>query len=382
MEPPARPLVKDIPPPPTFQKASAIPRPPTTSISGTSFRNASGGLPPIPKESPDPPSVASENHAPPAKAKPINRPATGKKAIVYNAVQRGNPVLKAIKNVGTEIGDIVADYQVGVHNGVLYLSLKYHRLHPEYIHKRIEGIKKSYNLRILLVLCDVTEHQQSIRELSKIAIINDLTVFVAWSNEEVAQYLITFKESENKSADVLKERIHQTYPNQLQHVLTSGKKVTKNDAEVLASQFGSFANIARQPSKILANVKGLGVAKVTSLFNAFNDPFLVGGIQKVAKSTSKPAEDVASSKDGNGKGEAIVIEGFEREKSGSPDWPEEDNEEAEPLSPPEGRSSKSPVENPASPPKDDSPLTGIWNDPLDDEDDEDDMPTSKRRRKG
>lgn len=37
----------------------------------------------------------------------------------------------------------------------LNLSLKYHRLHPEYIHQRIERLGHSYSLRILLMLCDV-----------------------------------------------------------------------------------------------------------------------------------------------------------------------------------------------------------------------------------
>jgi DNA excision repair protein ERCC-1 len=77
--------------------------------------------------------------------------------------------LQSIKNVGLEIGDIAADYQVGTHNGVLFLrygpgkicpsmlmvSLKYHRLHPEYIHQRIEKMRNMYRVRILLVLCDV-----------------------------------------------------------------------------------------------------------------------------------------------------------------------------------------------------------------------------------
>ena len=34
-------------------------------------------------------------------------------------------------------------------------SLRYHRLHPEYIHQRIEKLGHSYNLRILLLMCDV-----------------------------------------------------------------------------------------------------------------------------------------------------------------------------------------------------------------------------------
>jgi len=68
----------------------------------------------------------------------------------------------------------------------LISSLKYHRLHPEYIHQRIARLGHAYNLRILLVVCDVvrsssafilyqrvfhvsqTEHQDSIREITKV----------------------------------------------------------------------------------------------------------------------------------------------------------------------------------------------------------------------
>lgn len=88
-------------------------------------------------------------------------------------MQRRNPVLALIKNVGLEVGDIQADYQVGATTGVLFLrsaacndnldntllskkrSLRYHRLHPEYLHTRIEKLQGVYLLRILLVLCDV-----------------------------------------------------------------------------------------------------------------------------------------------------------------------------------------------------------------------------------
>ena len=38
---------------------------------------------------------------------------------------------------------------------ILYSSLKYHRLHPEYIAQRIDTLGSSYNLRILLILCDI-----------------------------------------------------------------------------------------------------------------------------------------------------------------------------------------------------------------------------------
>jgi DNA excision repair protein ERCC-1 len=76
--------------------------------------------------------------------------------------------------------------------------LRYHRLHPEYIHQRIERLGLSYNLRILLLMCDIvrpptlshvpyllnhsqSEHQEPIRELTKVCLLNNITVIVAWS---------------------------------------------------------------------------------------------------------------------------------------------------------------------------------------------------------
>lgn len=71
-------------------------------------------------------------------------------------------------------------------------------------------MKNMYNLRIVMVLCDVvrttllsrplavrtdsfqSEHQQSLREISKIAVINELTVFVAWS--QVLSYSLATSE--------------------------------------------------------------------------------------------------------------------------------------------------------------------------------------------
>ena len=100
---------------------------------------------------------------------------SGLRGIMLNSEpKRLNPVLDSVRNVGKEFGDILCDFQVGRTTGLLFLrcvrenvqsvtfleacslcSLKYHRLHPEYIHQRIERLGHSYNLRILLVLNDI-----------------------------------------------------------------------------------------------------------------------------------------------------------------------------------------------------------------------------------
>lgn len=153
-------------------------------------------------------------------------------------MQKGNPVLKAIKNVGWEYGDIVPDYQVGVASCALFLSLRYHQLHPEYIHSRIEKLGNMYSLRILLIHCDVKQPERTIKELTKVSLIKNLTIMVAWSNEEVASYLERYKSFENKAPDMIRERVNDDYMSHLSSALTSIRGVNKTDVVTLATNFG------------------------------------------------------------------------------------------------------------------------------------------------
>ncbi|KAG7440008.1 DNA repair protein rad10 [Guyanagaster necrorhizus] len=207
-----------------------------------------------------------------APAPPIVVPSLGN-SVILNPLQRGNPVLECIRNVGKEYGDIVADYQVGKTTGVLFLSLKYHRLHPEYIHIRIEKLGHSYNLRILLILSDISEHKEPIRELTKTCLINNITIVVAFSFEEAGHYLSTFKQFEHKPPDLIKERADRDYVSMLRTSLTSISKVNKTDVETLRASFGSFANIAKAETTQLQNLPGFGQVKTKNIKNAFEKPF-------------------------------------------------------------------------------------------------------------
>jgi hypothetical protein len=107
--------------PPGFQKASEVFKASNPPVGG-SMRNASGGLPPIPKPvEPSPTASAAvletadrgaanggaldpavDPAAPVKPVKPINRPATSKNAIVYNAVQVG---LNVVHEGGQQYGE-------------------------------------------------------------------------------------------------------------------------------------------------------------------------------------------------------------------------------------------------------------------------------------
>ncbi|KAJ7045605.1 restriction endonuclease type II-like protein [Mycena alexandri] len=218
---------------------------------------------------------------------PVVVPSGGGNSIIVNPLQRGNPVLEAIRNVPKEFGDVVCDYQVGRTTGVLFLSLKYHRLHPEYIYTRIEKLGISYNLRVLLVMSDVTEHREPIREITKMCLINNVTVLVAFSVEEAGHYLATFKQFEHKPPDMIKERVDKDYDSILRSTLTSISKVNKTDVETLRTSFGSFANISRATSDQLQNLPGFGQVKVRNIKNAFEKPIRNNATNTLDMFTSK-----------------------------------------------------------------------------------------------
>ncbi|TDL21709.1 DNA repair protein rad10, partial [Rickenella mellea] len=192
---------------------------------------------------------------------PVVQPSSGN-AIVVNPCQRLNPVLECIRNVSKEFGDIIPDFQLGKTTCALFLSLKYHRLHPEYVHQRIQRLGHAYTLRILLLMCDISEHQDPIREITKTCLINNMTVIVAWTPEEAGMYLATYKAFEHKSPDVIKERVDRDYHAVLKAALTSINKVNSTDVETLRTSFGSFANIAKASPEELLKLPGFGQVKV------------------------------------------------------------------------------------------------------------------------
>ncbi|KAK4996476.1 Mating-type switching protein swi10, partial [Elasticomyces elasticus] len=76
----------------------------------------------------------------------------GPSSILVSPRQKGNPILANIRSMPWEYSDIPADYVLGTTTCALFLSLKYHRLHPEYIYSRIRALQGKYNLRILLTM--------------------------------------------------------------------------------------------------------------------------------------------------------------------------------------------------------------------------------------
>lgn len=213
-------------------------------------------------------------------------------SLIVNAKQRGNPVLKHIRNVQWRFSDtLVPDYCMSRNSCAYYLSMKYHLLNPTYIHQRIRELGKAYDLRVLLTFVDVKEPRHCIKELEKICIYSNLTMILCWTPEEVGRYLETYKAYEFKSADIIMEKstnqneavsnqkgqhtADSNFINNLTDFLCQIKSVNKTDASTLRQTFGSVKELSNATKDQLNLCPGLGPLKCNRVYDIFRTPFLL-----------------------------------------------------------------------------------------------------------
>jgi DNA excision repair protein ERCC-1 len=210
---------------------------------------------------------------------------TGPSSIIVSPRQKGNPLLNGIKQVPWEYGDIVPDYILGVTTCALFLSLKYHRLHPEYIYTRIKQLQGKYSLRVVLVMVDIENHEDPLKELSKTSLINNVTLVLCWSSAEGGRYLELFKSFENAAPTAIKQHQSTSYSDRMVDFITTPRSVNKTDAVSLVSQFGSIRTAVNARHEDVAGIAGWGDKKVERWCTSVSEPFRIKRAAKRGLST-------------------------------------------------------------------------------------------------
>ena len=195
--------------------------------------------------------------------------------IVVSTRQKGNPVLNNIRSLPWEYGDIQADFVLGHTTCAFFLSLKYHRLHPEYIYSRIKALGAKYNLRVLLTMVDIQNHEEPLKELSKTSLVNNLTLILCWSSQEAGRYLELFKSFEHASPQSIKAHQATSYRESLVDFITVPRSVNKTDAVSLVSNFGSIRAAVNARPEEIGMITGWGEKKVQRWYSTVNEPFRV-----------------------------------------------------------------------------------------------------------
>ncbi|KAF8461874.1 restriction endonuclease type II-like protein, partial [Kalaharituber pfeilii] len=198
---------------------------------------------------------------------------SGSSAIIVSQRQKGNPVLNYIKNVPWEYGDIVPDYVVGQTACALFLSLKYHRLHPEYIYNRIKALGHSYDLRILLVLVDIDNHEPALLALHPLAHHSSLTLLLSWSTAEAARYLESYKILEHTPPTLIREKPKADYTSRMVDMITAVRSISKADAISLVGTFGSVRGAVNAETEEVVLMQGWGEKKAGRWTRAVREGF-------------------------------------------------------------------------------------------------------------
>ena len=221
----------------------------------------------------------------------------GPSSILVSTRQKGNPVLNSIRGHAWEYSDIPADFVLGATTCALFLSLKYHRLHPEYIYNRIRGLQGKYNLRILLVMVDIPNHEESLKELSKTSLINNVTIILAWSAAEAGRWLELYKMYEHAPPTAIRSHQSRSEGDRLIEFITTPRSVNKNDAVALVSNFGSVRTaVNARPEEVLL-LPGWGEKKVQRWCQAVREPFRIRKAAKrglASELTPGPSRDLSN----------------------------------------------------------------------------------------
>uniref|UniRef100_A0A673MQT8 Excision repair cross-complementation group 1 n=1 Tax=Sinocyclocheilus rhinocerous TaxID=307959 RepID=A0A673MQT8_9TELE len=169
-------------------------------------------------------------------------------SIIVSPRQRGNPILKFVRNVPWEFGEIVPDYVLGRTTCALFLR------NPNIYKGNLEASP------IMYINMEPKDPHHALKELARICIMADCTLILAWSPEEAGRYLETYKSYEKKPADVLKEQVEKNYRSQVR----AQKPINKSKIIM----FGSFhctdslEGIIKASKEELVLCPGLGPQKV------------------------------------------------------------------------------------------------------------------------
>ncbi|KAI5817439.1 mating-type switching protein swi10 [Pyronema omphalodes] len=343
---PPAPKTTAIPAPPVPKPAS-IPSPPAPK----SIANASTTIPgppgppkvqqPIPQKVtavPLPASAAQPVQKKPTVQQPVpqklNKSAGSASSILVSPRQKGNPILTYVKTIPWEYGPptLACDYLLGPSTCCLFLSLKYHKLHPSYIFTRIQTLGTSYNLRLLLVLVDIPDHSAVLPVLTRTCLLHNLTLFLSWTAQEAGGYLEGFKRYEHTPPTMIMERVAEDYATRVTEVITRVRGVNSTDATTLVSTFGSVRRAVNAAPEEVLMVGGWGQLKVNRWCRAVTEPFKTGGLGKSGRTPragikEKDKGTTAAFSKGMDKGEQRKVQ--ERLGVQVPrEWVVEDDEEA------------------------------------------------------
>ena len=193
--------------------------------------------------------------------------------------QKGNPLLQQIKAVRWVYSSMQGpDYIMSPNTAALYLSIRYHMLQPRYLLTRLRQWGGSFEVRVVLVQVDQDDVSQALSEINRLALLHDFTVVLAWSIQEAARYLETFKLYERKgSKEIQPKSLEPGLMPGVAGVLSVIRGINKRDVTTLMTNYRSLAGLANANKEQLRHLEGFADVKASRLIETLTAPFTANG---------------------------------------------------------------------------------------------------------
>ena len=146
-----------------------------------------------------------------------------------------------------------------------------------------------------MVMVDIGNHEDSLKELSKTSMVNNVTVILCWSAAEAARYLELYKSYEHANANAIRGTESKGYAEKMVDFVTVPRSINKTDAVALVSAFGSIRAAVNAQSEEIAVVGGWGEKKVHRWCSVVDEPFRARKAAKrglTRKETTQDGEEI------------------------------------------------------------------------------------------
>lgn len=147
-------------------------------------------------------------------------------------------------------------------------------------------------------MVDIQNHEESLKELSKTSMVNNLTLILAWSAQEAGRYLELYKSYEYASPTSIKAHQSTSYRDKLVDFVTTPRSINTTDATSLISAFGSIRAAVNARPEEIGIIPGWGEKKVQRWCQAVDEPFRIRkaakrgvGLQRGESSINLPRQD-------------------------------------------------------------------------------------------
>lgn len=124
-------------------------------------------------------------------------------------------------------------------------------------------------------MVDIENHEESLRELAKTSLVNNLTLVLCWSAKEAARYVELYKSFENASSSAIRSVQGQGYAERMVEFVTTPRSVNKADAVGLVGAFGSVRAAVNAAPEEVAGLGGWGEKKVERWCGSVREGFRV-----------------------------------------------------------------------------------------------------------